>query len=155
MASKLQRLCAATAGIITVTVCLAQNRLDRDPSVQEMAQRRDLSRYANGGEFVLRSSNDAIRIRDFIWKHWKAKTRAYLIIKQAGTDTSETRYMFIEPRDNGHWHIVCRDIMRPFPRIEEWPEIVSVESTTNTGDGWGGEYMLIFHSQDGKKIWRH
>ena len=81
---------------------------------EELFQGRDLSLY-NFGQFsdcVISHFDDnqckreRKKARDFIWSHWRAKKRAYIIYDWTGHD-GDTR-IFIEPDKSGRWVIVWR-----------------------------------------------
>lgn len=81
---------------------------------EELFQGRDLSLYDFGlfpnCDVSLSKSNkcrkERKKAREFIWNHWRAKKRTYIIYDWTGHD-ADTR-IFIEPDKSGKWVIVWR-----------------------------------------------
>jgi hypothetical protein len=88
--------------------------------VDDVAQGRDLTRYdklelvnpeAMG---VVMEQRDPVRAqaRAFLWAHWEAKKRAYLVLTLSSVDATGTSHVFIEPDNIGRWRIYWRGISR-------------------------------------------
>ena len=80
-------------------------------------QSRDLTRYDIGGyvdscnylgkeEEECQAKRDLAR--DFIYQHWRQKTRGYISVGYPCVDCGPTDNFFIEPDKNGQWRIVIR-----------------------------------------------
>lgn len=113
--------------------------------------KRDLPLYEYGG-YVVPCDDDKSagsrecreeqnRIKRFFVKHWKAKKLAYVTVM-------DNQSMFIEPDENGEWHIVSRTIRfssefsnKVWIDESKW-EILSVENKRN------GKLYLRFWSPD-------
>lgn len=133
---------------------------------------RDLSLYDFGGRQgcgivrlseVSRCKSSIRNARAFIWKHWQEKKRGYVIVKMASVDAESDSHIFIEPNENGIWHIVWKwerifavsmaeDISG---RIDQIPEIRFVERKRATNEDYEyepGTSYLLFLGKDGEVI---
>lgn len=80
---------------------------------------RNMSLYNIGGTFssyphrlpeYKRTQKDSIKGRNFIWKHWTEKKRAYIISKWLDEGVSCDSHIFIEPDEKGKWHIIDKTL---------------------------------------------
>ena len=80
---------------------------------------RDMSLYAQH-EIICDSSKsdnylsvcgfgEERRKRNLVWRHWREKARAHLIVYYVGAGWKSEAHYFIEPYDNGRWQLVSRD----------------------------------------------
>lgn len=94
------------------------------PEPKTIFQDRDLSVYDFGGQIAHCYNNfsipakecqlSEIQAREFIYKHWQQKKRAYIILGCNGH--CKEYYVFIEPDINGFWRIVWRAEFSDFER---------------------------------------
>ena len=132
----------------------------------EIIQKRDLSRYDDGGKF-LAALHSAIEpsqmeeLRNFILEHWKNHRRGYVRVNFAGVDNLEESHIFIEPNDAGNWRFISRTIhhqavIPPPPlQLRDLPEIAAVERAKRSKDYWlPGGYVLVFRHKDGTEVGR-
>lgn len=148
------------------SAALAQTILDHDPSNQEIAGKRNLKLYADGGYFGATTlGQGAIQnitgLRDFIWSHWKEKTRGYVKLAISGADNMVTLHIFIEPGRHGTWHVRWRGVNSwtegAINRriLGDWTDAVVLERAQSTKrDRRGGDYVLVFKARDQKELWR-
>ena len=135
--------------------------------LQQILQNRDLKKYDDGGESSSVSFRDhgklpnITALRVFIWTHWEQKKFGYVRLALTGIDNTNTSYIFIEPREDGRWHIAWRRVNEqglippPPDTLSDEPEITSVERGKHKKDDWpGGEYVLVFRNEAGKEIQR-
>jgi len=157
-------------GALAQTVSLhpdsREEKLDHDPLNQEIAGKRDLKLYADGGNFGTTtlgqgSIQNVTSLRDFIWSHWKEKTRGYVRLVISGTDNTVTLHIFIEPGRHGTSHVRWRGINKwsegAVTRriLGHWSDAVALERAQPTKlDRPGGDYVLVFKAKDGKELWR-
>ena len=137
------------------------------PKPETVFQDRDLSKYAFGGSVVSCFNNFEIpakdcqflrkQAREFIYKHWQEKKRAYIILECNGH--CKEYYVFIEPDKNGDWHIIWRaefsDFERAFSSNISNEEMTSVIYKIANDDSQGfviGTRYLSFLNKDGKEI---
>jgi hypothetical protein len=130
-----------------------------------IAQGRDLSLYDDGGHancragmvrFQGESAADfnsencrILKVRDFIWEHWQNKRKGYIRISFDSVDAVSTSHIFVEPDQNGKWHVAWR-IVRHFGEITDITDIISVErAEPKRTDRGGGSYVLVFKDRDG------
>jgi len=86
---------------------------DRDdrPAYLRVIGNRDLQLYDNGGRYLgggynqkeeLPANTGSLRsAREFIWKHWQQKKRAYVVVSTRSRDSGSDAHVFVEPGDNG------------------------------------------------------
>ncbi len=81
-----------------------------------ISKERDLSSFVNGGEFTNRCftrleekgcGDDRVKIRQFLYKHWKNKQRATFSYYWIGADVEGKSHFFIQPDENGKWKIIA------------------------------------------------
>jgi hypothetical protein len=49
------------------------------------------------------------KIRDFIWRHWQQRRRGYAVVTFHSVEGEpSTSHMFIEPNEDGIWHLSVR-----------------------------------------------
>lgn len=133
---------------------------------------RDLSLYDFGGRqgcgIVLtvtkasRCDASMKRARTFIWEHWQEKKRGYVIVRMASVDAESDAHIFVEPDDNGAWHVVWKWerifaalIKDVSGRIDEIPDIRSVERRHATDKDYmykAGTSYLLFLGKDGEEV---
>lgn len=137
------------------------------PEPKTIFQNRDLSAYDFGGEIASCFNNFEISAKDcrlsekeareFIYKHWQDKKRAYIILECNNHYCSEY-YVFIEPDRNGNWGVVWRsktsDSERGFSSNTSSEEVTSVVYKIAVEDDWLeiGTKILSFLDKDGKEI---
>jgi hypothetical protein len=70
--------------LLLIAARLAYSDLEfrQEPPIDIVVEHRDLNVYADGGEFSSNplSHGEVVRIdelRQFIWRHWREKTRVY------------------------------------------------------------------------------
>ncbi len=133
-------------------------------TTKDIAQRRDLTAYDEGGHLdcgnwgAKNKSKDICdekKLRDFIWRHWTEKTAGYIRITYDGTDAKSTSHIFIEPDRNDRWRIVWRIVRRHnMPQynnqITDIGKIVTVEHIENKPVK--GEWALVFKDEFGDII---
>ncbi len=141
------------------------------PEPETIVQDRNLSDYESGGKFFdcipwmkptdLRECPANVdKGRNFILNHWQAKKRSYIIYQASGKDNGNDVYFFIEPDENGNWHIVQRwEIGFPtydgqYFRGVESQDIRDVKRKliAKDDDRMPGKHYLQFFDKDGKEI---
>ena len=162
----MRRIAFALVQLLIGSAALAQTVLDHDPSNQEIAGNRNLKLYADGGNFGSTTlGQGAIQnitgLRNFIWSHWKEKTRGYVRLVISGTDNMVTLHIFIEPGRKGGSHVRWRGVNRwtegaVIRRIVgHWSDAVVLERALPTErDRPGGDWVLVFKAKDRKEVWR-
>lgn len=100
--------------VVSVTLALCYLTGARVGLAQE-TQKRDLSRYEQGGEFVLRdfygqpmdNEDEAkARAREFIWDRWQKKRLAHCsIVRSNAHGDSRTTHYYVEPDSEGRWRV--------------------------------------------------
>ena len=127
----MRRLACIITAFTALASAVASERVPGD-----IAKGRDLSSYDSGG--VYRSPvnvdelTDLQRLRQFVWRHWTQKHRAYVEFVFQGTDAGTQNYFFIEP-EGGRWRIawveqgysITEGYSPPPPRFHR--DIVTVE----------------------------
>ena len=127
---------------------------------KDVAQKRDLTRYEDGGHFFCGGrfggasmgpseleECDRVRIRNFIWNHWQNKTMGYVVFTGNSVDAVSTSHIFIEPDKNGKWHVAWR-IVRHHGEIDDLPEIVQIEKRKQRSDS----FILILRDVEGDEM---
>jgi hypothetical protein len=77
---------------------------------------RDMSLFDDGGthrgcgrerfEHGLAECEPAMeKARRFVWEHWKKRKRGYVAIVRAHPNGEQTTHLFVEPKDDGKWHV--------------------------------------------------
>jgi hypothetical protein len=123
-----------------------------------------LSTYENGGHFncYMRYKDekddicDLPRVRDFIWQHWQNKRRGYIRITFGSIDAQSTSHIFIEPNEQGAWHVGWR-IVRPLGEITDIPDITTVKQRRANKEDFEcdckpGTMILSFIDWEGDEI---
>jgi len=114
-------------------------KTDGELTTQDIIENRDKSIYISGGHFNCsffhnkKSSQIKLKekkARDFLWKYWKEKRRAYFSITYSSEDATSTGHIFIEPNERGLWRIIWRWV-RHNNKVTDLPEIVAVEKVKN------------------------
>ena len=102
-------------------------------TTSDIAQKRDLTLYKNGGHFDCRTwaetqqgSCDLSKLLEFVWQHWENKQRAYIRITGDSVDAVSTSHIFIEPSQDKTWHIAWR-IVRHYGEITDIRDIKSIK----------------------------
>lgn len=137
------------------------------PEPKTIFQNRDLSAYDFGGEIASCFNNVEIpakdcrrsekQVREFIYKHWQDKKRAYIIL-EFNCDSCSEYCVFIEPDKSGYWHIVWRrefsNFERGFSSNISNEEMTSVVYKIAGEDDWLeiGTKILSFLDKDGEEI---
>ena len=162
----MRHISSALVGLLIASGALAQTVLDHEPSNQEIAGKRDLKLYADGGNFATTTLGqgdiqNVTALRDFIWSHWKEKKRGYVRLVISGADNTVTIHIFIEPGRTGASHVRWRGLNRWTEGtvvrrvLGHWSDAVVLERTKPTErDRRGGDYVLVFKAKDGKEVWR-
>ncbi len=138
------------------------------PKTETIFQDRDLSTYDFGGQIPDCFNNFDIpskdcqqiekQVREFIYKHWEDKKRAYLIL-ECNAHCGEY-YVFIEPNKNGDWRIIRRSEFSNFERgfstniSNEIITSIKYKTATDSEDDYPfeiGTKYLIFFDKEGKK----
>lgn len=135
------------------------------PQPETIFQDRDISAYDFGGQIVSCFNNFDIpakdcqqskkQAREFIYKHWQDRKRAYLILECSYHCSAY--YVFVEPNKNGNWNIVWRskysDFERGFSSNISNEEMTSVVYKIATEDNWSeiGIKLLSFQDKDRKE----
>ena len=139
------------------------------PKPETILQNRDLSIYDFGGridftinqlEISAKSRESSQKnARDFIFKHWEEKKRAYIILEFGGVDNFSEFHVFIEPAENGEWKIVWRkkfsDLERGFSSGISSETASWVEYKTAGKEDFPyqtGTAYLIFLDGEGNKV---
>lgn len=137
------------------------------PEPETIFQNRDISAYDFGGQIVDCFNNFDIpakgcqllekQAREFIYKHWQDKKRAYIILEN-NCDVCRESYVFIEPDKNGNWHIVWRAEFSDFERgfsfnisNEEMTSVVYKIATAENDWYEIGTKLLSFLDKNGKE----
>jgi hypothetical protein len=142
------------------------------------ASGRDLSLYEKAGPYesdpwpvngdCSHTRSEAPAARDFIFRHWESKRRAYVVIKVlkfeftsgASPEVGFERriaHIFVEPNANGVWHVVCVTV-RADGVIDERREFTHVERTRGETeicqmDAIEVVYKLKFTGHDSDETW--
>ena len=145
------------------------------PTKETPTVERDLSDYAFVGHVVcnegLSRSAPACQSsyrkgRDFIWKHWREKKRAYIVVMITSPDAGSDVHIFIEPDAANVWRIVwraeslyCASCPKPDKsgQIYESREIRSVErkrAAETDVDVPVGTTYLVFLDAEGTEVER-
>lgn len=139
------------------------------PEPESIAQDRNLFEYNFGGTFSncawMKSpewrkcavNND--KARNFILNNWQAKKRAYIVYEWTGVDNGNDFYYFIEPDENGRWHIIKRwEIVFPTYDAGFFQQVKSQDirdvkrKSIPKDDYWkSGKYYLQFFDADGNE----
>lgn len=134
------------------------------PKPETIFQNRDMSMYDFGGRVTscfngrgfqtkdceLSSKNQA---REFIYKHWRGKKQAYIILEFDGEGGGEF-HVFIEPDKNNDWYIVWRAEFNDFSSNVSNEEMKSLKYKIATKDDYPykvGTKYLSFLAKDGKE----
>jgi hypothetical protein len=141
----------------------AETQLDHNPSLEEMAQGRDLKSYDDAGEIRELQLLDGAKLaalRAFVWTHWQERKRGYYRFNYVSMDTGSLFFIFIEPKNSGASHVVIR-------RLDYWvgggvfrgtlhdmPEVIALQRAKREKKDYGGEYVLVFRAKDGKEVYR-
>ncbi len=140
-------------------------------SAKTASDDRDLSLYDSGDHQgcgivlvreVPRCRASLRKARAFIWEHWQQKKRGYVIVKMASVDAESDAHIFIEPDNDGAWHVVWKwerifaaslgeDVSG---RIDQIPDIRSIQRTADDGCYFctSRTTYLLFFAADGTKI---
>ena len=100
--------------------------------IDDVEQGRDLSQYdrlelEDPSPFASEPQTDAIpRSRTFLWQHWHAQKRAYLILTLHSVDATGTSHVFVEPDNDGRWRVYWR-IVRDMNEVSELPTYYAIE----------------------------
>lgn len=130
-------------------------------TVEDVAQKRDMTLYNNGGYFDCRDwvSKDEPRgvcdekkVRDFIWQHWTEKKRGYVRLTYDSVDAKSTSHIFIEPDEKGEWSVTWRIVrFHAMPQlnnqITDVAKIVTVERVENKQKK--ALWALVFKNRSG------
>ncbi|MBS1840751.1 MAG: hypothetical protein JSS69_08710 [Acidobacteria bacterium] len=100
---------------------------DYELSSQDIAQKRNLKLYDQGGYFncfthipvgtqkkqdeIERKASQRVAIaRQFILSHWEKHRRGYIRLSFDSVDAYGTSHIFIEPDSNGKWQVIWRGV---------------------------------------------
>lgn len=135
-------------------------------TIERIVNGRNLSLYDNGGNSGCGIVSNTeykhcigtyVSARAFLWNHWQAKRRGYIVIRFASEDAVSDSHIFIEPDESGDWHVVWR-IERVFAvghsgEIDDVPDIRSMESKDRDKTDYDlapGTPILIFKDMGGR-----
>lgn len=137
---------------------------DGELTTPTITESRDISLYDKAGHFdcrvyferdFRRAEKAQSRARNFVWQHWQEKRRAYLSITYNSVDAVSTSHIFIEPDEQGTWHVAWR-IVRHYGEIDDMPDIRSVERRrANKEDDMiekSGTIIISFKDSDGDEV---
>jgi hypothetical protein len=99
-----------------IVVALALSLLSMLEPKAQIAQssERDLSRYDKIGPLnvpVMGTDVNSVsaKIRGFIWNHWEQRRLGYAVVTfHSKEGEPSTSHMFVEPDENGVWHLSVR-----------------------------------------------
>jgi hypothetical protein len=146
------------ATLIVTRFAFANQEFRTEPPIDVVVEHRDLQLYADGGEF----SNDPVthynlpridELRQFVWRHWKEKTRARARLSITAKDSQTQTYFFVEPDNNGAWRVALRDldISYPCPTCHRWfLRNTMYADSVEWQSGKGGKKLVL--RRNGKKI---
>lgn len=134
------------------------------PKLETIFQDRDMSIYDFGGRVTSCFNGRGFQTKDcelstkkqareFIYKHWQDKKRAYIILLFDGEGGGEF-YVFIEPDKNNDWHIVWRAEFEDFSSNFQNEEMKSLKYKIATKNDYPfkvGTRYLSFLDKDGKE----
>jgi hypothetical protein len=81
--------------------------------------------------------------RTFLWEHWHARKRGYLILTGSSVDATSTSHVFVEKDELGRWRVYWR-IVRHHSEVDDSPTAYSMrwvipngwdQPSTPLGDG--------------------
>jgi hypothetical protein len=83
-------------------------------ALAQTVQKRDLSRYDDGGTFdfnwgVGPQAHERMRpkLREFLWEHWSQKRLGRVVATFYSIEGDPATYhLYIEPGEDGRWHVV-------------------------------------------------
>lgn len=133
----------------------------------DLIENRDLSLYDShsafsncfnqgfdGSEFR-KCQKELPKTRDFIFQHWKEKKRAYIVYEWTGVDCSGDVHIFIEPDNDGEWHIILRSAGDfRYQELTEWVGY-SLKYKRATDDNYSlekGTFYLSVRDEKGNEI---
>lgn len=95
-----------------------QSTPQRQPPKAQVSKERDPALYDEAGPFTLdkETSKQAHKtilteVRGFLWDHWQQKRHAHLVIKSKDiADQPISSEFYVEPDDEGRWHIALESI---------------------------------------------
>ncbi|HRH41000.1 MAG TPA: hypothetical protein PKY82_05100, partial [Pyrinomonadaceae bacterium] len=138
-------------------------------SMEKIIQNRDLSLYDKGEVFsdcnnqefrqleFYKCKKTQVKARDFIFNHWKAKKRGYIIYEWTSCDNEGSYHIFIEPDKNSRWHIILRTYQnyRYEIRLDETKvHSLNYKRATNSDHPFPiGSYYLSLLDKNGQEIW--
>jgi|SRR5262245_25678905 len=127
------------------------------PPTGVVVENRNLTRYADGGEFTSSPMTKRTRIDaigDFIWRHWSEKRRGYARLSMSGIDSTTITYLFVEPDEAGVWRVACRqvDIGYACPTCNRWWLRDTLYATSVQWSPAKDGKKLILKNSRGKKI---
>ena len=113
MISKIASI-VAVVSLLLVNYCSNEKAQHREDKSAKGAQARNLDLYDKAGPFdagvlMEKASFTKEKRREFLWKHWQEQKLGYIattIYTKEGDKI--TFHEYIEPDDNGRWHISVR-----------------------------------------------
>lgn len=126
---------------------------DRDMSIYDFGGR--VKSCFNGYGFQTKDCQSVTKnqSREFIYKHWQDKKRAYIILLFDGEGGGEF-HVFIEPDKNYNWHIVWRAEFNDFSSNIQNDEMTALKYKFATKEDYPfriGTKYLSFLDKDGKE----
>ena len=117
-------------------------------------QDRDLSLYEFGGNYSECFDNENSKFQEceanlkkaraFVWQHWNAKKRSYIVIEHQGCCSADGKnHIFIEPDEKRQWHIVIRRVNKTYA-WGNWIDNMDIESLEFIRDYDDGKRRLCF-----------
>ena len=112
----------------------------------DVGQGRNVADYERlgpleGGTLLGRDASEAVRkARAFVWEHWHARRRGYLIITFWSVDERSTSHVFIEPNGSGEWRVAWR-IVRVSGSVDDGPYMYSLRRVVLLPSGKTGEEL--------------
>lgn len=96
--------------------------------------------------------NDFEKGRELILNRWKEKKRTLLIHEWTGADCGGEIYYFVEPDENGNWHILIRQMGRAY-KIDSEEAIFIKRKRINKDDSprIPGKFYLGFVDKNGRQ----
>ena len=97
-----------SGGLIVGAAFLAGTQvLLSSPGAQ--VEKRDLSKYDNGGHYELSYTHKAdlprgqAKAREFLWSHWKGQRRGWVTLDYFSPDAQTKQSFFVEPDSKAVW----------------------------------------------------
>src|ERR1700730_1092735 len=145
------------AMLIAARLAFAETEFRQEPPKEVIVEQRDLNFYADGGEFTSgpgKEVSNIAELRQFVWRHWNEKTRAYVRLSMSGKDSTGLTYFFIESDQTGAWRIACRqmNVGYPCPTCHRWFLRDTLYATSVQWSARRDGKKLVLKDGRGKKI---